>query len=96
MRGSVAPARPKRTPHARAYDRDTDIASLLGDDADLLLNHVSKANPEGRPAPSRLRGRLGGTGLISGRKAFQRAIAEGIGMLNAIQDVYLDPAITIA
>ncbi len=40
--------------------------------------------------------RAGGLGLISGRKAFQRPMAEGVGLLNAIQDVYLDNAITIA
>jgi class I fructose-bisphosphate aldolase len=40
--------------------------------------------------------RGGGTGLISGRKAFQRPMAEGAGLLNAIQDVYLEPEITIA
>ena len=40
--------------------------------------------------------RGGGTGLISGRKAFQRPMAEGAALLNAIQDVYLNPAITIA
>ena len=40
--------------------------------------------------------RAGGTGLISGRKAFQRPMAEGVALLNAIQDVYLDPSITIA
>lgn len=40
--------------------------------------------------------RAGGTGLISGRKAFQRPTSEGIELLNAIQDVYLDPEITIA
>ena len=40
--------------------------------------------------------RAGGTGLISGRKAFQRPMAEGIQLLNAIQDVYLDAAVTIA
>src|SRR5947208_11211630 len=40
--------------------------------------------------------RAGGMGLISGRKAFQRPMAEGIALLNAIQDVYLDPQITIA
>ena len=40
--------------------------------------------------------RAGGTGLISGRKAFQRPMAEGVQLLNAIQDVYLDPAITVA
>ena len=40
--------------------------------------------------------RAGGTGLISGRKAFQRPMAEGIELLNAIQDVYLDSSITVA
>jgi class I fructose-bisphosphate aldolase len=40
--------------------------------------------------------RGGGTGLISGRKAFQRPMLEGIELLNAIQDVYLDEQITVA
>jgi fructose-bisphosphate aldolase, class I len=40
--------------------------------------------------------RAGGTGLISGRKAFQRPMAEGIRLLNAIQDVYLDASVTVA
>ena len=38
--------------------------------------------------------RAGGTGLISGRKAFQRPTAEGVELLNAIQDVYLDGSVT--
>lgn len=40
--------------------------------------------------------RAGGMGLISGRKAFQRPMREGVQLLNAIQDVYLDKTITIA
>lgn len=40
--------------------------------------------------------RAGGTGLISGRKAFQRPMSEGIQLLNAIQDVYLAKEITVA
>ncbi|MCD7978451.1 MAG: class I fructose-bisphosphate aldolase [Tannerellaceae bacterium] len=40
--------------------------------------------------------RAGGMGLISGRKAFQRPMKEGIELLNAIQDIYLNPEITIA
>jgi class I fructose-bisphosphate aldolase len=40
--------------------------------------------------------RAGGTGLISGRKAFQRPMKEGVELLNAIQDVYLTKEITIA
>lgn len=40
--------------------------------------------------------RAGGTGLISGRKAFQRPMAEGVKLLHTIQDVYLDDSITIA
>ncbi len=40
--------------------------------------------------------RAGGTGLISGRKAFQRPRAEGVDLLHAIQDVYLDDTVTVA
>ncbi|MFL6230965.1 MAG: class I fructose-bisphosphate aldolase, partial [Pyrinomonadaceae bacterium] len=40
--------------------------------------------------------RGGGMGLISGRKAFQRPMDEGVALLNAIQDVYLSPEITVA
>ncbi len=40
--------------------------------------------------------RAGGAGLISGRKAFQRPMAEGVELLNAIQDVYLDDSISVA
>jgi class I fructose-bisphosphate aldolase len=40
--------------------------------------------------------RAGGMGLISGRKAFQRPMKEGVDILNAIQDVYLSQDITIA
>lgn len=40
--------------------------------------------------------RAGGQGLISGRKAFQRPMAEGVKILNTIQDVYLNPSITVA
>jgi class I fructose-bisphosphate aldolase len=40
--------------------------------------------------------RAGGTGLISGRKAFQRPMEEGIALLQAVQDVYLNESITVA
>ncbi len=40
--------------------------------------------------------RAGGMGLISGRKAFQRPMKEGVELLNAIQDVYLEKGVTIA
>jgi class I fructose-bisphosphate aldolase len=40
--------------------------------------------------------RAGGTGLISGRKAFQRPMKEGVQLLNAIQDVYLSNEVTVA
>jgi class I fructose-bisphosphate aldolase len=40
--------------------------------------------------------RAGGTGLISGRKAFQRSREEGVALLHAIQDVYLCDEVTIA
>ena len=40
--------------------------------------------------------RAGGMGLISGRKAFQKPMADGIALLNAIQDVYREPRVTVA
>jgi class I fructose-bisphosphate aldolase len=40
--------------------------------------------------------RAGGMGLISGRKAFQKPMNEGVALLNAIQDVYLEKGVTIA
>ena len=40
--------------------------------------------------------RGGGCGLISGRKAFQKPMAEGVELLNAIQDVYLCDDVTLA
>jgi class I fructose-bisphosphate aldolase len=40
--------------------------------------------------------RAGGMGLISGRKAFQRPMAEGAALLQAIQDVYLCKDVTVA
>lgn len=40
--------------------------------------------------------RAGGMGLISGRKAFQKPMGEGVALLNAIQDVFLDESVTVA
>jgi class I fructose-bisphosphate aldolase len=40
--------------------------------------------------------RAGGSGLISGRKAFQKPMKDGVAILNAIQDVYLSKDVTIA
>ncbi len=40
--------------------------------------------------------RAGGHGLISGRKSFQRPMADGVKLLNTIQDVYLDESVTVA
>jgi class I fructose-bisphosphate aldolase len=40
--------------------------------------------------------RAGGVGLISGRKAFQRPMRDGVQLLHLIQDVYLDQSVTVA
>ncbi len=40
--------------------------------------------------------RAGGTGVIMGRKAFQKEMSEGMALIQAVQEVYLDPSITIA
>ena len=75
----ICPGRPDSSRHdrpTRSRSTAVDIQSLLGDEAESLLN--------------------GGIGPISGRKAFQRPTAEGVDLLNAIQDVYLDRSVTIA
>ena len=46
--------------------------------------------------PEHIKAEVHNFGMISGRKAFQKPMAEGIALLNAIQDVYLDQSITIA
>ena len=40
--------------------------------------------------------RAGGMGLILGRKAFQKPVADGIALLNAVQDVYASKEVTVA
>jgi len=40
--------------------------------------------------------RAGGMGLISGRKAFQKPLKDGVALLHAVQDVYLDKGVTVA
>ena len=40
--------------------------------------------------------RAGGMGLISGRKAFQKPMTEGVKLLNSIQNVYLEPQVSLA
>ncbi len=65
-----------------------------------LINSGGESKGESDPADAVrtavINKRAGGMGLISGRKAFQRPMNEGIELLNAIQDVYLDESITIA
>ena len=66
--------------------------------ADQLAAARRRARPTS-PRRSRtavINKRAGGMGLISGRKAFQRPMAEGVELLNAIQDVYLSAEVTIA
>ncbi len=65
-----------------------------------LINSGGAASGEGdlkeAVATAVINKRAGGCGLISGRKAFQRPMKEGVELLNAIQDVYLDDQVTIA
>jgi class I fructose-bisphosphate aldolase len=64
-----------------------------------LINSGGASGPndfEEAVATAVINKRAGGTGLISGRKAFQRPLAEGIQLLNTIQDVYLSPEVTVA
>ena len=57
---------------------------------------VGRDRPRRGRATAVINKRAGGMGLISGRKAFQRPMDEGVALLNAIQDVYLSPEVTIA
>jgi class I fructose-bisphosphate aldolase len=56
----------------------------------------SKNNLQQAVRTSVINKRAGGMGLISGRRAFQKPMQEGVALLNAIQDVYLDKAVTVA
>jgi len=46
--------------------------------------------------PKIINKRAGGMGLILGRKAFKKTMADGVKLINAVQDVYLDNKVTIA
>jgi DhnA family fructose-bisphosphate aldolase class Ia len=67
---------------------------LGGKSLDHLLRGINDIPEAVRTAVINKRG--GGMGLISGRKAFQRPMAEGVQLLNSIQDVYLADEITVA
>src|ERR1700726_2034677 len=66
-------------------------AGLINSGGPSRANHFEEA-----VATAVINKRAGGTGLISGRKAFQRPMKEGVQLLNAVQDVYLSPDVTIA
>jgi class I fructose-bisphosphate aldolase len=65
-----------------------------------LINSGGESKGEGdlgqAVRPAVINKRAGGMGLIVGRKAFQRPMVDGVTLLNAVQDVYLDKAITVA
>ena len=64
-----------------------------------LINSGGASGRMISPKPSKtavINKRAGGMGLISGRKAFQRPMTDGVKLLNLIQDVYLDSSITVA
>ena len=64
---------------------------------DQLGRRVGRDRPATTPSRTAvINKRAGGMGLISGRKAFQRPIGEGVELLNAIQDVYLSDEVTVA
>ncbi len=95
--------------HAQVYDKlttDHPIDLTRWQVANCYMGRIGLINSGGASAGESdtaeavrtavINKRAGGSGLISGRKAFQRPKAEGIALLNAIQDVYLDDAVTIA
>jgi len=68
-----------------------------------FMGRWNALRPEMRPMPPArllitavINKRAGGMGLISGRKAFQKPLKDGVQLLNTIQDVYLDSSVAIA
>jgi class I fructose-bisphosphate aldolase len=96
--------------HERMYDElmpdDHPIEMVRWQVANAYMGRVGLINSGGASGGANdyaeavltavLNKRGGGMGLISGRKAFQRPMAEGVRLLNLIQDVYLDESITVA
>ena len=98
-----------RQTHPLLYDRlttDHPIDLTRWQVANCYMGRVGLVNSGGASAgqgdlaqavrTAGINKRAGGTGLITGRKAFQRPTAEGIELLHAVQDVYLDAGITVA
>ena len=95
--------------HARVYDElttDNPIDLTRWQVANCYMGRIGLINSGGASSGAGdlaqvvrtavINKRAGGMGLISGRKAFQRPMAEGVELINAIQDVYLDGEITVA
>ena len=101
----------RRTPTARSTSASTELTSDNPIDltryqvANCYMGRAGLINSGGASGENDfaeavktavINKRAGGMGLISGRKAFQRPMAEGVKLLNAIQDVYLCKDVTIA
>jgi fructose-bisphosphate aldolase, class I len=94
--------------HARVYDvltSDHPIDLVRYQVVNCLMGRAGLINSGGGSGDNDLaeavrtaviNKRAGGMGLISGRKAFQRPLTEGVALLHAIQDVYLSDAVTVA
>ena len=95
--------------HPKVYDElttDNPIDLTRYQLANCYMGRISLINSGGASSGSNdlaqavktavINKRAGGMGLISGRKAFQRPMKEGVELLNAIQDVYLCKEVTIA
>jgi class I fructose-bisphosphate aldolase len=94
--------------HAGVYDKltsDHPIDLVRYQVANCYLGRVGMINSGGASGDNDLaqvvrtaviNKRAGGMGLITGRKAFQKPMGDGVGLLNAVQDVYLASEITIA
>ena len=92
-------------PHAQKLVPDNPIELTRWQVANCYMGRAGLINSGGASGKNDLQQaaktavinkRAGGMGMISGRKAFQRPMAEGVKLLNAIQDVFLDDGVTIA
>ena len=76
--------------------KESGIAAITVDSCALAPETKTVCNSVRITVSAIINKRAGGMGLISGRKAFQRPLKEGVELLNAIQDVYLDKEISVA
>ena len=72
------------------------LTTIISTTSTLALSQIDLSNTGPLVRTAVINKRAGGMGLILGRKCFKKPFAEGVELLHAVQDVYLDKSVTIA